>query len=74
MNHTQKLADEALQVYRATGLSPLQLMAQNSVFLLDMATVHQLDRFGRLVGTLRKDGEPCSEYRERIREARKAIA
>lgn len=30
MNNGQKLADEALQVYRFTGLSPLQLMEQHN--------------------------------------------
>ena len=73
MNNAQKLADEALQVYRLTGLSPLQLMGQNRNLMLDIASGELLDRFGRLVDTLRKDGEPDVAYRERIREARKSI-
>lgn len=33
MNNTQKLNDEALQAYRATGLSPLEMMEQRNQLL-----------------------------------------
>lgn len=36
MNHTQKLADEALQVYRATGLSPRELKERFDLFYTAM--------------------------------------
>jgi hypothetical protein len=39
MNSTQKLTDEALQVYRATGLSPLEVMAQHKALFLKLDEV-----------------------------------
>lgn len=42
MNNAQKLADEALQVYRATGLSPLEVLEQRNALILKAHTASNI--------------------------------
>lgn len=60
MNNTQKLNDEALQVYRATGLSPVEMMERRNKLAIALSKC----RFDSLNMTV-------SEWRE-IQETLKA--
>jgi len=42
MNNTQKLNDEALQVYLATGLSPLEVKEQRAALMASVAVAANL--------------------------------
>lgn len=62
MNNAQKLADEALQVYRATGLSPLEIEAQRK----DLIQALSLCKFDSLNMSL-ADMRLVSKVKERCK-------
>lgn len=62
MNNAQKLADEALQVYRLTGLSPLEIESQRK----DLIHALSLCKFDSLNMSL-ADMRLVSQVKERCK-------